>query len=70
MEKFIPKISPTMVKIRKLFKRTWAVFTFWICFIIFLLWVIHSEAERVHTELFLENSKQDTRLKSLEKEYK
>jgi len=48
MEKFMPKISPTMKNIRKSFKKVGIIFLF----VFFLLWFIHQEAARVHEEIY------------------
>jgi len=48
MEKFIPKLSPKEIKLRKSFKKIGLI----LLFMFFLLWFIHSEAERVHKDIY------------------
>jgi len=58
MEKFIPFKG----NIGKGFRNVAII----LLFIFFLLWFIHSEAERVHTQLFTVDSDHEKRLKALE----
>ncbi len=48
MDKFMPKISPTMRNIRKNFKKVGIV----LGIIFLLLWFVRSEAKRVHAEMW------------------
>jgi len=55
---------PLKGQLGKAFRNIWIG---WLLLFI-LLWFIHSEATRVHTELFSKNSVQDARLNTLEKQ--